>query len=67
MQAPVENRAVIFVASSTGQGGYNVVVNDCYRKCQCKGFAYRGKCRHVAEVNRMLRTLATVPSEREAS
>jgi hypothetical protein len=67
MQTAVESRAVIFVASSTGQGGYNVVVNGCYRKCQCKGFAYRGKCRHVTEVNLMLRTQATVPSEREAS
>lgn len=44
------NIRVVRVPSSTGSGFYNVTMrNGKAVDCECKGFEYRNKCRHLAE------------------
>lgn len=44
---------VVKVPSSTGSGEYNVSIrNGKAIDCNCKGFEYRNKCRHLAEAEK---------------
>ena len=54
-------RVVYSVPSSTGRGGYRVEVEGADINCDCKGFAYRGMCRHARDLKDALATGKPVP------
>lgn len=55
-------RVVYNVASSSGGAAYHVEVEGSDVACDCKGFTYRGMCRHVRVLKEALATGAPVPS-----
>lgn len=49
------DRGALTVRSSSGNGTYRVTYAGPYiRHCECKGFTYRGRCRHVDQLNALL-------------
>jgi len=38
------------ISSSNGKSSYNVTFDGIYWNCDCAGFGFRKKCRHVTEV-----------------
>jgi len=42
------------IENSKGTGVYNVVLSGGKLSCPCKGFTFRGKCRHVTEARAMV-------------
>ena len=54
-------RTVYQVASSSGKGGYRVEVEGADIACDCKGFAYRGMCRHARDLKTALASGRPVP------
>ncbi len=50
-------RRSISVKSSTGDDVYHVELDESGKaiQCECKGYTYRGRCRHLAEAERLSR------------
>jgi len=47
-------RAHVRVRSATSTASYRVRVDGPLATCECKGFRYRGSCRHVTAVRAAL-------------
>ena len=61
LTGPVQ--VVYTIASSTGRGGYRLEVEGADITCDCKGFSYRGMCRHARTLKDALATGKPVPPE----
>ncbi len=53
--------AVYEIASSSGTSTYRLEVEGADITCDCKGFSYRGMCRHARDLKDALATGAPVP------
>lgn len=42
--------AVVTVPASNGRDVYSVIITRSFARCDCKGYEYRGKCKHVTVV-----------------
>lgn len=47
--------AVATAPSSRAGASYRVTITRSFVTCECQGFHYRGKCRHVAAVHEALK------------
>lgn len=54
-------RIVYSVPSRSGKGAYRLEVEGADIACDCKGFAYRGMCRHARALKHALATGTPVP------
>jgi hypothetical protein len=54
-------QAVYEIASSSGTSTYRLEVAGADIACDCKGFSYRGMCRHARDLKDALATGAPVP------
>ena len=55
-------RVVYSIASASGEQSYRLEVEGADIACDCKGFSYRGMCRHARELKDALATGRTVPA-----
>lgn len=49
-----KTHALVFVPSSEPGKHYAVIITRHFATCDCKGFHYRGKCRHVTLVRSVI-------------
>ena len=57
METNIKPEREILVPSSDGQKLYTVSVFDTFDECDCDGFRFNRKCRHIEKVrNQLLNT-----------
>ena len=58
--------AELKIKSSLGNKIYNVYLDEQGWHCECKGFSYRGACRHIKEATKGLRPTKMTSLMKEA-
>jgi hypothetical protein len=47
---------LVVASSNPASTGHDVVLTESEGRCTCKGFLFRGKCRHIAFAQAVLNT-----------